>query len=63
LLKNGHNISILQIDVDQGGIVHIGGYAPNATAKTDILQAIKGVEGVTVIESTMGDISRLPEGE
>jgi hypothetical protein len=51
----------LQIDVDPEGIVHIGGYAPNATAKTDILQTVKGVEGVAAIESTMGDISRLPE--
>ena len=61
LLENGHNISVLQIDVDPQGIVHIGGYAPNATAKTDILQTVKGVEGVVVIESTMGDISRLSE--
>jgi cytidylate kinase len=61
LLKNGHNISILQIDVDPEGIVQLGGYAPDATAKTDILQAIKGVEGVTAIESTIGDISQLPE--
>jgi len=61
LLKNGHNITILQIDVDPEGIVNIGGYAPNANAKADILQAIKGVGGVTAIESTIGDISQLPE--
>jgi len=61
LLKNGHNISILQIEADQGGIVHIGGYAANADTKADILQIIKAVEGVTAIESSMGDISRLPQ--
>ena len=61
LLRNGHNISILQIDVDQGGVVHMGGYAPNAGVREDILQTVKGVEGVTTIESTIGDISRLPE--
>ena len=62
LLKSGHNLSILRIDTDPGGIVNIGGYAPNANAKADILQTIKGVEGVTAIESTIGDISQLPEG-
>jgi len=61
LLKNGHNISILQIDADPEGIVNIGGYAPNAIAKADILQTIKGVEGVSTIESTIGDIRQLPE--
>lgn len=61
LLKNGHNLSILRIDTDPEGIVNVGGYAPNANAKADILQTIKGVEGVTAIESTIGDISQLPE--
>jgi cytidylate kinase len=61
LLRNGHNISILQIDVDPEGIVTIGGYAPNADAKTDILRTIEGLEGVTAIESNIGDISQLPE--
>ena len=59
LLKNGHNISLLQIDVDPQGIVNIGGYAPNASAKADILQVIEEVAGVTAIESTIGDISQL----
>lgn len=62
LQKNGHNISILQIDADPEGIVYIGGYAPNAIARTDIIETIKGVEGVADVESTIGDISQLPEG-
>ena len=61
LLKNGHNISILKIDVDQEGTVHMGGYAPNAEAREDILQTVKKVEGVIAVESSLGDISRLPE--
>ncbi len=61
LLKKGHNISILKIDVDQEGTVHMGGYAPNAGAREDILQTVKGVEGVIAVESTMADINRLPE--
>lgn len=61
LLKNGHNISLLKIDVEQGGIVRMGGYAPHADARADICQTVKEVEGVTAIESTIGDISRLSE--
>ena len=61
LLRNGHNISILQIDADLEGIVTLGGYAPNADARADILQTIEGLEGVTAIESAIGDISRLPD--
>ena len=62
LLKNGHNISILQIDVEQDGVVRIGGYAPNDIDRADILQTIQALEGVSAVESTLGDISQLPEG-
>lgn len=61
LLKNGHNISILQIEADQGGIVRIGGYAPNMNAIADIVQTVKALEDVTAIESQIGDISKLAE--
>ena len=61
LLKNGHNITILQIDVDPEGIVNSGGYAVNANAKADIIQVIEAVEGVTAIESAIGDINQLTQ--
>jgi cytidylate kinase len=61
LLRNGHNISILQIEADQGGIVRIGGYAPNMNAIADIVQTVKALEDVTAIESQIGDISKLAE--
>jgi cytidylate kinase len=61
LLKKGHNISILQIDVEPGGAVNVGGYAPNTNARADILQTIKDMQGVTAINSNVGDISCLPE--
>jgi len=61
LLKNGHNISILKIDVDQEGTVHMDGYAPNAGVREDILQTVKGVDWVIAVESPMADINRLPE--
>lgn len=61
LLKKGHNISILQIEVEQGGIVFISGYATTKSDMADIIQTIKAVEGVSDVQSRLTDIRSLPD--